>query len=141
MNEERHQILRMLADGQITVDDAEKLIAALERDQPAPSSTDVVPSKTQPKYVRVFMDAASEGDGPSRINIRVPLKLLRAGVRLTSLIPPIAVTRINTELNNRGIPLDLGELKPQQLEDLIEGLYDLTIDMDDPGNKMRVYCE
>ncbi len=40
------------------------------------------------------------GDGPGRVNVRVPLQLLRAGVRLTSLIPPQALASYRFELQN-----------------------------------------
>jgi len=79
----------------------------------------------------------ADGDGPSRINVRVPLQLLRAGVRLTSLIPPQVLTKVNAELGKSGVPIDLTQLKPHQLEELDE----LTIDVDDPGAKVQVFCE
>jgi hypothetical protein len=83
----------------------------------------------------------SDADGPSRINIRIPLKLLRAGVRLTSLVPPQALTRINAELAKSGVPLDLAELKPQHIEELIEQLDDVDIDVNDPSSTIQVFCE
>ena len=39
MNDDRKQILDMLALGRITADEAERLIAALERKMPRPGST------------------------------------------------------------------------------------------------------
>ena len=39
MNEQRKDILDMLAEGKITAAEAEKLIAALERDQPPAASS------------------------------------------------------------------------------------------------------
>ncbi|MEK8105747.1 hypothetical protein NKG94_12490 [Micromonospora sp. M12] len=38
------------------------------------------------KYLRVLVDATDNGE-PSRVNVRVPLQLLRAGVRLAALVP------------------------------------------------------
>jgi hypothetical protein len=84
---------------------------------------------------------AEDGTGPSRLNVRIPLQLLRAGVRLTTLLPPAAITRVNAELGKAGVPIDLAELKPQHLDDLIEHLDDVIVDLDDPGTTMRVYCE
>jgi hypothetical protein len=83
----------------------------------------------------------SGGDGPTRVNVRVPLQLLRAGVRLTTLIPPQALTKVNAELNKSGVPIDLTELKPQHIEELIEQLDELNIDVDDPDAKVQVFCE
>ncbi|MFE0423637.1 hypothetical protein [Streptomyces sp. NPDC058953] len=143
MNEQRRQILEMLAEGKITADEAERLIDALERERPdAPPGTTPRP-KTRPKHLRVVVDSADEsgGDGTSRIDVRIPLQLLRAGVRLTSLIPPRALTKVNAELDKAGVPIDLGELKPEHLEELVEQLDDVRVDVDDAESTVRVFCE
>jgi hypothetical protein len=140
MNEQRRDILDMLAGGKITAAEADQLITALERDQPpAASALDTRP-KARKKYLRVLLDTV-DNDEPGRINIRVPLQLLRAGVRLAALIPPIALERANTELTKSGVPIDLAQLKPEQLEALVEHLDELTVDMDQPDAKIRIYCE
>ncbi|RKR86800.1 hypothetical protein BDK92_1067 [Micromonospora pisi] len=142
MNEQRRQILQMLAEGKITADEAERLINALERDQPESPSGAVRP-KPRPKYLRVVVSSedSTGGDGASRINVRVPLQLLRAGVRLTSLIPPQALTQLNAKLDKSGVPIDLTQLKPQHIEELIEQLDELTVDVDDADSKVQVFCE
>jgi hypothetical protein len=141
MNEQRRQVLEMLAGGKITADEAERLIDALERDKPEPAPGATSRPKPRPKYLRVVLDDRSVGDAPSRINIRVPLQLLRAGVRLTSLVPPQALAKANAELQKSGVPIDLTELKPQHLEELIDQLDEVTIDLDEPDTKMQVFCE
>jgi hypothetical protein len=143
MNEQRRQILQMLAEGKITADEAERLIDALEREQPESLPGAALRPKPRPKYLRVVVSSADNfgGDGPGRVNVRVPLQLLRAGVRLTSLIPPQALTRVNAELNKSGVPIDLTQLKPQHIEELIEQLDDVTVDVDQPDTKVQVFCE
>ncbi|MFJ6699048.1 SHOCT-like domain-containing protein [Streptomyces sp. NPDC091272] len=143
MNEQRRQVLQMLADGKVTADEAERLLAVLEREQPAPPTTAAPRSKSRPKYLRVVVDSSDDpgSDGASRVNIRVPLQLLRAGVRLTSLLPPQAMTKVNTELARSGVPIDLTELKPQHLEELIEHLDDVIVDVEDPTSKVQIFCE
>jgi hypothetical protein len=141
MNEERRDILQMLAEGKITAEEAEKLISALERSRPAsavPGSG--APRKAQPKYLRVVVDTNEHGT-PSRVNIRVPLQLLRAGVRLAALIPPPALSQANAELSKSGVPFDLTQLKPDQLEALIEHLDDMTVEVDQPDTTVRIFCE
>jgi hypothetical protein len=140
MNEQRRQILEMLAEGKITAEEAERLIDALERQRPESPPGAASGPKPRPKYLRVVMNS-DDPSGPSRINIRVPLQLLRAGVRLTSLIPPQALTKINAELDKSGVPIDLAQLKPQHIEDLIDQLDDVTVDLNDPDTKMQVFCE
>jgi hypothetical protein len=143
MNEQRRQILQMLAEGKIIADEAERLIDALERKQPESPPGAAARPKPRPKYLRVVVNSEddSDGDGPSRVNIRVPLQLLRAGVRLTSLIPPQALTQVNEQLNEAGIPIDLTQLKPQHIEELIEQLDELTVDVEDSDSKVQVFCE
>jgi molybdopterin-binding protein len=140
MDEQHRQILQMLAEGKITTDEAERLIEALDR-EPAESPSAVATRPKRPKYLRVVVLENSGDGGPGRVNVRVPLQLLRAGVRLTSLIPPRALARINLELGKSGIELDLAQLKPQDIEDLIEQLVEIDVDIEDAGSKVQVFCE
>ncbi|GAA1864102.1 hypothetical protein GCM10009687_34220 [Asanoa iriomotensis] len=129
----------MLAEGKITADEAERLIDAVTREQP---ETPPGP-KPRPKYLRVVVSSTDNfgGDGPGRVNVRVPIQLLRAGVRLTSLIPPQALAHANAELARSGVPIDLTQLKPQHIEELVEHLDDITVDVDQPDAKVQVFCE
>jgi hypothetical protein len=152
MNENRRQILEMLAAGKISADEAERLIAALES---APTATVGEHSgtvagatvKTRAKYLRVLVEAdesATGLKGPTTVNVRVPMQLLRAGVRLASLIPAQAHEQLDEALSRHGVPLTLSQIKPENLEELIDHLEDLTVDVDtsDEGKtKVRVYCE
>ncbi len=136
MNENRKQVLQMLAEGKITADEAERLIAALEKEPPASAANGAGAPKANAKYIRVVVE-----DGPTRANIRVPLQLLRAGVKLASLIPAQARVRVNDALHEHGIQVDLSQIKPENLEEIIDQLNDLTVDVDDKDAKVRVFCE
>ena len=51
---------------------------------------------------------------------------------------------LDDELSRHGIPLTLSQIKPENLEELIDHLEDLTVDVDGKeGNttKVRVFCE
>jgi hypothetical protein len=39
------------------------------------------------------------------------------------------------------VPIDLTELKPQQLEELVEHLDELTVDVDSADATVQVFCE
>jgi hypothetical protein len=155
MNENRRQILEMLAAGKITADEAERLIAALEAAPVAKvgefsgsvgGSTGAT-VKTRAKYLRVLVEADETMTGlkgNTTVNVRVPMQLLRAGVRLASLIPAHAHERLDEALNKHGIPLTLSQIKPENLEELVDHLEDLTVDVDGAGGnatKVRVFCE
>jgi hypothetical protein len=143
MSEDRRQILQMLAEGKIDTDQAERLLAAMDGGSsagPGPTS----PARSgPPKYLRVLVDSTDEnhGQGPTKVNIRVPMSLLRAGVRLSALIPPRARDEVNKAMREQGMPIDIGQMKPENLEDLIQQLDELTVDVDQEKTKVRVFCE
>ena len=144
MNENRKSILDMLAAGKITADEAERLMAALEKESRAGGAPNADSSaKPKPKYLRVMVEAAEghPGEGPTKVNVRVPMQLLRAGVRLTSLIPAQARDHINQAMREHGVNFDVGQLKPENLEELIDQLNDLTVDVDQKDAQVRVFCE
>ena len=141
MNDDRRQILDMLSQGKITTDEAERLLAALERTG-APAGLEPQRLANRAKYLRVSVDTDEEGDGgPTKVNIRVPMQLLRAGVRLSSLIPPAARDEVNAEMRKHGVRFDLNQLKPENLEELVEQLAELTVDVDQEKTKVRIFCE
>jgi SHOCT-like domain len=147
MNEHRRQILQMLSEKKITADEAERLIAAVEREPSSGTSggsSDASP-RARAKYLRVQVDAADDlhGEGPTKVNVRVPMQLLRAGVRLAGLIPAAALRRANDAMHEQGLPIDLTQIKPENLEEIVDQLNDLNVDMDQEKGKVkvRVFCE
>jgi SHOCT-like domain len=158
MSENRRQILEMLAAGKITANEAERLLAALEPDltgslRDAASKANgqngekLAGAKSRSKYLRVLVEADESmtgTKGQTTVNIRVPMQLLRAGVRLASLIPKQAHDHLDEALNRHGVPLTLSQIKPENLEELIDHLDDLTVDVDGSGGnmtKVKVFCE
>jgi len=158
MNENRRQILEMLAAGKITASEADQLLSALEPDTTthagtftgsfAGSNSSEGPTvKTRAKYLRVLVEADESMTGmkgPTTVNVRVPMQLLRAGVRLASLIPAQAHDQLDEALSRHGVPITLSQIKPENLEELIDHLEDLSVDVDGKeGNntKVRVFCE
>jgi hypothetical protein len=134
----------MLAAGQITVEEAERLIAAIEDGPQAPAATGLAERPlAAPRYLRVIADVEDGKEGPIKVNVRAPLQLLRAGVRLAALIPPQAQAEVNDALRERGVGFDLTQIKPENLDELIDHLRDLTVDVEGERNnlKVRVFCE
>ena len=142
MSENRRQILDMLAQGKVTVDEAERLLSAVER-EPASFSgePDEARRNDKVKFLRVVVDAQDDEDGPTKVNVRVPMQLLRAGVKLTSIIPPRARHEVNEALRKEGIEVDIGKMTPESLEEIVEHLRDLQVDVDHEHAKVRVFCE
>lgn len=154
MNENRRQILEMLAAGKLTADEAERLLAALEPETASAGGAGAssggarsTATKAAPKYLRVLVEADESmtgNKGLTTVNVRVPMQLLRAGVRLAALIPQQAHNQLDQALSSHGVPLTVSQIKPENLEELIDHLEDLTVDVDGKeGNqtKVRVFCE
>jgi hypothetical protein len=146
MSDDRRTILEMLATGRITADEADRLLAALDGRGPKSASSLSEPgypaNKPTPKYLRIAIDADEAGeDGPTKVNIRVPMQLLRAGVKLAAIIPPKARDEVNAAMRENGVPFDIHQLKPENLEELVEHLGDLQVDVDEKRTKVRIFCE
>jgi hypothetical protein len=143
MSEDRRSILEMLATGRITADEADRLLSALDARSSANGSGAAYPAnRAMPKYLRICVDTHDDDDdGPTKVNIRVPMQLLRAGVRLASIIPPKARDEVNAAMRENGVPFDINQLKPENLEELVEHLGDLQVDVDEKTTKVRIFCE
>jgi hypothetical protein len=135
----------MLAQGKITADEAERLIAALESapSSAAPTGKVEVMPRPKPKYLRVLVEAAGmHANGkPTRVNIRVPMALIRAGVRLGGLIPQEARDRANAAMREKGMDFDLNSIKPENLEEIIQQIEDLEVNVDEDKAKVRIFAE
>ena len=155
MSEGRRQILEMLAAGKITADEAERLITAIEgSDNGAPAAaaagngSGAGATRPKTKYLRVLVEADESmtglKQGTTTVNVRVPMQLLRAGVRLAALIPQQAHNQLDEAFSKHGVPITLSQIKPENLEELIDHLDDLTVDVaGNDGNavKVKVFCE
>lgn len=137
MSEDRKKVLEMLAEGKISVDETERLLEALKKKvtetSPQTALTDTL--NNLPKYLFVKVDAV-DGD---KVNIRVPLKLVKAGIKLQALLPQDAQDKINAKLNEKGI--DLEDFKAENFKDILDALAEFQVNVDDSsGDKVRIYC-
>jgi CxxC motif-containing protein (DUF1111 family) len=133
MTEERKKILEMLAEGKITAADAERLIDKID----ATSSSDPQPplkpgGRSKIKWLLVRVDS-NDGD---QVNLRVPINLIRTGIKLGAILPSGASERIQAS------GIDLGDLATLADEELVEALADLQVDVNsEDGDVVRIYCE
>lgn len=134
---EKTKILEMLAAGKISVADAEKLLSAVGEGTSSSNSL----SKKTPKFLRVEVTSDNKEKGPETVNVRVPFQLLKAGVKLAALMPEDVQGKVSNALGEKGIHLDLSKAKANELESLVEQLQDLSIDVDSPDGKVRVFME
>ena len=138
MNEERRKILDLLAQGKITVDEAEKLLAAVGEPSLQPEAD--ASERRAWKYLRVQVEPGPGSESGDRVNIRVPFKLIRAGLKFAAFIPRDAHAKVNQAFKEKGMDVDLAKITPQDLEDLLVHLDDMTVEVDGK-DKVRIFCE
>jgi len=133
MSLETRKVLDMVAEGKITADDAEKLLAKLANANPSTATeTDPSTAKPKPRSLRIVV----EKPGKKPVNIRMPLSFLRTGTAIVGLLPG----QVSDELRERGI--DLAMLNGKNGDELMSMLHELQLDVDKgDGKKVRIFCE
>lgn len=139
MQESRKKILQMLADGKITVDEAavllEKVASGDSGSQPEPPTPPEPPepgSSRKPRYLRVLVESA-DGDN---VNVRVPLSLIKTGIKLKALIPAGAADAVSEK------GFDLSRLAELDEDELVQALSEIKVDVDSAnGDTVRVFTE
>jgi len=146
MGEETRKILEMLREGKVSTEEAEKLLAAVAPENastggPAADKADTAGSAggQAKKYLRIQVEPEAGVEHGDRVNIRVPMKLIRAGLKLTALMPKEAQVQVDKALHDKGMEFNISQLKPEDLEELVSNLDDLTVDVE--GKKVRIYAE
>ena len=139
MNENRKRVLDMLDSHKITAEEAFRLLDAME-DKAGPTAGATTAGRRDIKYLRVMVDDPNghHGEGPQKVNIRVPVALIRAGMKFKSLIPNEAGDRVEEALKEKGISLNLKNLKDEDIDELIQALTEVEVDVDSNGPHGKV---
>src|SRR5713226_3737073 len=134
MSEETRKVLEMLSSGKVSVQEAEQLLQAVTA--PGQSADE---KKVEPRYFRILVNKpAREGKKAEAVNIRVPMTVVRGGLRLGSLFPGMLAKK-KVQLAN-GNELDLSNLNYTDLEAMIKDIGELTVDVDGDA-QVRIRCE
>ena len=133
MSEETRKVLEMLSQGKVSVVEAEQLLHAVG------TSGQAEDKKAEPRYFRVLVSSpAQDGKKAENVNIRVPMTVVRGGLRLGALIPGMLGNK-KIQLGN-GNELDLSKLTYTDLEAMIKDIGELTVDVDGDTH-VRIRCE
>ncbi len=139
MSEERKKILEMLANGKISVEEAERLLSAMAESE-GESTPGTKKETSRLKYLRVVVEPGPGSKKDERVNIRVPIKLIRSGIKLASLLPNDVQGKVDDALKEKGISLDFSQINEENLEEIVESLRDLTVDVEGK-ERVKIYCE
>jgi class 3 adenylate cyclase len=76
-----------------------------------------------------------------KVNIRIPLQVLGAGMKLGSVLPSHAREKINDALREKGLDVDLFSLNRDDLGETLRSLGDLSIDVDREDRTVKIFYE
>ncbi len=142
MNENRRRVLEMTADGKLSAEEAERLLSAMGEGR-EPSGGVVAPvAQGEAKYLRIVVEPDPE-NAPTgdHVNIRVPLALFRAGIRLSALLPEGTANGINEALRSKGLDFDVHSIKSDAVDELIASLTGFEIDVQEVSERVRIFTE
>lgn len=166
MNEEQRRILDMLEANKISAAEAQGLLGAIGGGGAATATVPPPPeretevdigrtdetgtksfrlSKSQPgqglknQYLRVIVERHEAGREPGEtLNLRIPIRLLKSGVKLATLLPERWQARITELLKRRGFRPEGNETV---WDAVVERLSEIAVDVDNPQERIQVYCE
>jgi hypothetical protein len=150
MSENQKKILQMLADGKINVDEAQRLLSLTDSESGQEKSSEGKSggTKLSARYLYVIVEpkpgVTRQGTGQDfhgKVNVRVPFGLIRAGMKLATLIPPEAADRVDEAFKEKGMPFDFRKIKDEDIEELISALHDSEVNVDSDYETVRVYAE
>jgi hypothetical protein len=146
MSENQKKILEMLANKKISVDEAYRLLNALRTETGAPEGGGGagMAGKPKPKYLRVCVAPGpghQHDEDAELVNVRVPMSLIRSGMKFTSLLPDGARDKVTDALHEKGINLDMRNMKPEDLEEIIGALDELEVNVVSEKEVVKVFVE
>lgn len=143
MSDETRRVLDLLAQGKITVDEADRLLRALGTSASNPAASQSGGGESaHPRFLRIVVHKAANERTPEKdVSIRVPLSIVRSGIRLGAIIPGFAGKRVAERLRERGLGVDFSRLDYPELESMLKEMGEVNIDVDDGKAQVRVTCE
>ncbi len=142
MSDETRRVLDLVAQGKITVDEAQQLLGAISAPAAAPAAGADESERPKPRWLRIAIHkSAKEGRRDKDVNIRVPIAIVRSGMRLGALIPGLAGEQVAARMRERGLDIDFSKLDAAAIETVLKELGDTNIEIDSGKAQVRITCE
>ena len=171
MSEESRRVLDLLTQGKITVDEADRLLSAIGSASTGSAAAGAAAGEKEaatstapsPKYLRITITRTGSwpGDGVEHarrtwmwtglvggrdreVTIRVPVALVRNGMRLGAMIPGLTGAHLQARLRERGVDVDLSKIDADTIDRLVREFGEMNIDIVSArGDKaqVRITCE
>lgn len=153
--DDTRRILDMLQAGKITVDEADRLIKALSSDRPAETATaDAADTATdgreRVRWIRINIQkpASDAGHKAKNMNIRVPIAIVKGGMRLGAIIGTFAGEKAARRMKAEGLDIDLAKISSDlsqmngpEFDEFLRSLNETNIEIDDGKSQVRITTE
>jgi hypothetical protein len=138
MREDRRKVLAMLATGRISVEEADHLLSAIapqreQREQPA--------APYSPKFLRLLLEPKADTKSQRKIDVRVPLGVIRSSLQIAKSLPLKKGGAMKIALGTHILALDLEQVNPDNVDEFMAQLGQLTADIDQKKETVRLFCE
>ena len=145
MNHSRKRVLDLLSKGAISSDEAERLLEQLDGHEterrPDEGSVAGMDRNGEPNYLCIKTEPKGEAaETEEPVEIRIPLVLVRAGMKLGWLIPESKREILSDSLDNHGIGIDLNSLDKSSLAEFVGALSKNPININTKYENVRIYC-
>ena len=112
--DDTRRILDMLSQSKITVDEADRLLKAVSAGRPADTAIAEPATDGRPPVrwfrINIHKPAKDEAHKPKDVNIRVPIAVVKGGMRLGAIIATFAGEKAAQRMKERGLDLDLSTI-------------------------------
>lgn len=131
MSEERKKILRMVAEGKLTPDEADKLLGALKE------------SQEKARFFRVRV--SDQESDKTKVKVDIPISVLKLASKIGAAFKGMVPEGSKVHVHGREISLD--EITPEMIDRIVDeisngGIYKLVeVTDEEKGEHVEVYIE
>ena len=148
--DDTRRILDMLSQGKISVDEADRLLKAIGADPAVGPAAAPSTDPTRARWIRINIHKAAKDEGhrPKDMNIRVPIAVVKGGMRLGALIGTFAGEKAARRMKAQGLDIDLAKINSDlsqmngpEFDGFLRSLNDTNIEIDDGKAQVRITAE
>jgi hypothetical protein len=140
--EERRQILKMLAGKKINAEEADKLLKVIDEKQAEETGEESPQPVKNPKSLIIVIKKNQSQPGKERtINVKVPLFMIKAGVKLASFLPGGAENAISKALDKHKLKINSDTFLPENFKEIISIMEEMIITLDEEDMTIRFRFE
>jgi hypothetical protein len=143
------RVLDMLQEGKITVDEADRLLKALAADRTESATAGATDASERVRWIRInIQKPANDGHKAKNLNIRVPIAVVKGGMRLGAIIGTFAGDKAARRMKAQGLDIDmakissdLSQMNGPEFDEFLRSLNETNIEIDDGRSQVRITAE